>query len=88
MCFKFTGTTSYSEQLKKYQKKTGLQEGVVCGLGKIERRRAVSVAVMEISISSAARWVPWSGKKSPVLLNGRDRTSFASFDFFRIRRRP
>jgi len=45
---KFTGTTSYSEQLKKYQKKTGLQEGVVCGLGRIEQR-AVSVAVMEFN---------------------------------------
>jgi len=45
---KFTGTTSYSEQLKKYQKKTGLQEGVVCGLGRIEER-PVSVAVMEFN---------------------------------------
>jgi acetyl-CoA carboxylase carboxyl transferase subunit beta len=45
---KFTGATSYSEQLKKYQKKTGLKEGVVCGLGKIEGR-AVSVAVMEFN---------------------------------------
>ena len=45
---KFTGATSYSEQLKKYQKKTGLKEGVVCGLGKIEQY-AVSVAVMEFN---------------------------------------
>jgi acetyl-CoA carboxylase carboxyl transferase subunit beta len=45
---KFTGATSYSEQLKKYQKKTGLKEGVVCGLGKIEQR-PVSVAVMEFN---------------------------------------
>src|SRR5476649_1253437 len=45
---KFTGATSYSEQLKKYQKKTGLKEGVVCGLGKIEGR-GVSVAVMEFN---------------------------------------
>jgi acetyl-CoA carboxylase carboxyl transferase subunit beta len=45
---KFTGTTSYSDQLKKYQKKTGLKEGVVTGLGKIEGH-AVSVAVMEFN---------------------------------------
>jgi acetyl-CoA carboxylase carboxyl transferase subunit beta len=44
----FTGATSYSEQLKKYQKKTGLKEGVVSGLGKIENH-AVSVAVMEFN---------------------------------------
>jgi acetyl-CoA carboxylase carboxyl transferase subunit beta len=34
--------------LKKYQKKTGLKEGVVCGLGKIEGH-GVSVAVMEFN---------------------------------------
>jgi acetyl-CoA carboxylase carboxyl transferase subunit beta len=45
---KFTGATSYSEQLKKYQKKTGLKEGVVSGLGKIEGH-GVSVAVMEFN---------------------------------------
>lgn len=43
---KFTGTTSYSDQLKKYQKKTGLKEGVVCGTGRIEDHE-VSLAVME-----------------------------------------
>jgi acetyl-CoA carboxylase carboxyl transferase subunit beta len=45
---KFTGATSYSDQLKKYQKKTGLKEGVVCGLGRIEQH-PVSVAVMEFN---------------------------------------
>jgi len=45
---KFTGANSYSDQLKKYQKKTGLKEGVVCGLGKIEQH-PVSVAVMEFN---------------------------------------
>jgi acetyl-CoA carboxylase carboxyl transferase subunit beta len=45
---KFTGATSYSDQLKKYQKKTGLKEGVVSGLGKIDGH-AVSVAVMEFN---------------------------------------
>ena len=44
----FTGANSYSEQLKKYQKKTGLNEGVVCGIGKIEEQ-PVSVAVMEFN---------------------------------------
>jgi len=45
---KFTGATSYAEQLKKYQKKTGLKEGVISGLGKIEGH-GVSVAVMEFN---------------------------------------
>jgi acetyl-CoA carboxylase carboxyl transferase subunit beta len=45
---KFTGASSYSDQLKKYQKKTGLQEGVVCGVGRLEER-PISVAVMEFN---------------------------------------
>jgi acetyl-CoA carboxylase carboxyl transferase subunit beta len=45
---KFTGASSYAEQLRKYQKKTGLNEGVVCGLGRIEDH-PVSVAVMEFA---------------------------------------
>jgi acetyl-CoA carboxylase carboxyl transferase subunit beta len=45
---KFTGTTSYSDQLAKYEKKTGLKDGIVCGLGKIEGH-AVSVAVMDFN---------------------------------------
>ena len=44
----FTGATSYADQLKKYQKKTGLKEGVVCGLGRIEQT-SVSVAVMDFN---------------------------------------
>jgi len=45
---KFTGASSYSEQLKKYQKKTGLKEGAVCGVGKIEEH-PVSIAVMDFN---------------------------------------
>jgi acetyl-CoA carboxylase carboxyl transferase subunit beta len=45
---KFTGATSYSDQLKKYRKKTGLNEGVVTGLGKIEEK-SVSIAVMDFN---------------------------------------
>jgi acetyl-CoA carboxylase carboxyl transferase subunit beta len=45
---KFTGSTSYADQLAKYEKKTGLKEGVVCGVGKIEGH-AVSVAVMDFN---------------------------------------
>jgi len=44
---KFTGASSYADQLKKYQKKAGLREGV-CGLGKIEGR-PVSLALMEFN---------------------------------------
>ena len=45
---KFTGVTSYPEQLKKYRKQTGLKDGVVCGLGRIEER-PISIAVMEFN---------------------------------------
>jgi acetyl-CoA carboxylase carboxyl transferase subunit beta len=45
---KFTGATSYSDQLKKYRKKTGLNEGVLTGMGRIEER-PVSVAAMEFN---------------------------------------
>jgi acetyl-CoA carboxylase carboxyl transferase subunit beta len=45
---KFTGANSYSEQLKKYQKKTGLKDGSICGLGKLDGR-TISVAVMEFN---------------------------------------
>jgi acetyl-CoA carboxylase carboxyl transferase subunit beta len=45
---KFTGANSYSEQLKKYQKNTGLKDGAVCGMGKLEGR-TISVAVMEFA---------------------------------------
>jgi acetyl-CoA carboxylase carboxyl transferase subunit beta len=45
---KFVSTSSYKEQPKKSQKKTGLKEGVVCGLGSIEEK-PVSVAVMEFN---------------------------------------
>jgi acetyl-CoA carboxylase carboxyl transferase subunit beta len=45
---KFTGATSYIDRLKTYQKKTGLNDAVVSGLGKIEERR-VSLAVMDFN---------------------------------------
>ena len=45
---KFTGASSYSDQLKKYRRNTGMNEGVICGLGRLEER-PVSVAVMEFN---------------------------------------
>ena len=44
---KFTGANSYSEQLKKYQKKTGLKER--SSTASADRGPAVSVAVMEFN---------------------------------------
>lgn len=49
---KFTGATSYVDRLKTYQKKTGLNDAVVSGLGKIEGQ-AVSVAVMDFNFLAA-----------------------------------
>ncbi len=45
---KFTGAKSYSDQIAKYQEKTGLKDAVVSGLGTIEERK-VSLAVMDFS---------------------------------------
>jgi acetyl-CoA carboxylase carboxyl transferase subunit beta len=45
---KFTGTTSYGERLKHYQKKTGLKDAVVSGLGEIEKI-PLSLAVMDFA---------------------------------------
>jgi acetyl-CoA carboxylase carboxyl transferase subunit beta len=45
---KFTGATSYPEQLKKYRKQTGLKDGVVSGVGRLEER-PISIAVMEFN---------------------------------------
>ena len=49
---KFTGMASYTERLKTYQKKTGLKDAVICGLGKIEDQR-VSIAVMDFNFIAA-----------------------------------
>src|SRR5262245_51787129 len=43
---KFTGMASYTERLKTYQKKTGLKDAVLTGLGAIEQQ-PVAIAVMD-----------------------------------------
>ncbi len=49
---KFTGMASYTDRLKSYQKKTGLKDAVISGLGKIEDQR-VSIAVMDFNFIAA-----------------------------------
>jgi acetyl-CoA carboxylase carboxyl transferase subunit beta len=49
----FTGAASYVERIKTYQKKTGLKDAVISGLGKIEGQR-VSIAVMDFSFLGAS----------------------------------
>jgi acetyl-CoA carboxylase carboxyl transferase subunit beta len=44
----FTGVTAYTERLKSYQKKTGLKDAAISGLGAIETI-PVSIAVMEFN---------------------------------------
>ncbi len=44
----FTGVASYTERLKHYKKKSGLNDAVISGLGSIEGK-PVSIAVMEFS---------------------------------------
>jgi acetyl-CoA carboxylase carboxyl transferase subunit beta len=49
---KFTGMASYTERLKSYQKKTGLKDAVISGVGRIEEQR-VSIAVMDFNFIAA-----------------------------------
>jgi acetyl-CoA carboxylase carboxyl transferase subunit beta len=49
---KFTGMASYTDRLKSYQKKTGLKDAVLTGVGKIEGQR-VAIAVMDFNFIAA-----------------------------------
>jgi len=49
---KFTGMASYTDRLKSYQKKTGLKDAVISGLGAIDGQR-VSIAVMDFNFIAA-----------------------------------
>ena len=70
---KFTGASSYADQLKKYQKKTGLKEGAVCGLGKIEER-PVSVAVMEFNFIGGSMGSAMGEKITRAIERGTERS--------------
>jgi acetyl-CoA carboxylase carboxyl transferase subunit beta len=49
---KFTGQASYTERLKTYQKKTGLKDAVITGVGTIEGLK-LGVAVMDFNFIAA-----------------------------------
>ncbi len=49
---KFTGMASYTDRLKSYQKKTGLKDAVISGVGVIDEQR-VSIAVMDFNFIAA-----------------------------------
>src|SRR4051812_30724978 len=49
---KFTGMASYSERLKTYQKKTGLNDAVITGVGKIDGQ-PLAIAVMDFNFIAA-----------------------------------
>ena len=49
---KFTGQASYTDRLRAYQKKTGLKDAVITGLGKIDLKR-VAIAVMDFNFIAA-----------------------------------
>ena len=69
---KFTGANSYADQLKKYQKKTGLKEGVVCGLGRIDER-PVSLAVMEFNFIGGSMGSAMGEKITRAIERGTER---------------
>lgn len=49
----FVDSVAYTDRLKRYQKNSGLEEGVVCGVGTIESIR-VSLAVMDFRFSAGS----------------------------------
>ncbi|MDB6173915.1 MAG: accD [Chthoniobacteraceae bacterium] len=49
---KFTGMASYTDRLKSYQRKTGLKDAVITGIGAIEGR-GVAIAVMDFNFIAA-----------------------------------
>ena len=49
---KFTGMASYTDRLKSYQKKTGLKDAVLSGLGKMDGQR-LGIAVMDFNFLAA-----------------------------------
>ncbi len=49
---KFTGMASYTERLKSYQKKTGLKDAVITGIGKIDAQ-PLALAVMDFNFIAA-----------------------------------
>ena len=49
---KFTGMASYTDRLKSYQKKTGLKDAVITGLGKIDEQ-LLAIAVMDFNFIAA-----------------------------------
>ncbi len=49
---KFTGQASYTDRLRSYQKKTGLRDAVLTGLGRLEDR-AIALAVMDFNFIAA-----------------------------------
>ena len=49
---KFTGMASYTERLKSYQKKTGLKDAVITGIGRIDDQPLI-LAVMDFNFIAA-----------------------------------
>ncbi len=49
---KFTGMASYTDRLKSYQKKTGLKDAVITGVGKIDEQ-PLALAVMDFNFIAA-----------------------------------
>ena len=49
---KFTGMASYTDRLRSYQKKTGLKDAVITGVGQLYGRR-VALAVMDFDFIAA-----------------------------------
>lgn len=49
---KFKGMASYTDRLKNYQKKTGLKDAIITGIGKIETQ-SVAIAVMDFEFIAA-----------------------------------
>ena len=70
---KFTGMASYTERLKSYQKKTGLKDAVITGLGKIDDL-PLALAVMDFNFIAATMGSVVGEKLTRIIERGtRDR---------------
>jgi acetyl-CoA carboxylase carboxyl transferase subunit beta len=49
---KFTGQASYTDRLKTYQRKTGMKDAVITGLGSLEGRK-LAIAVLDFNFIAA-----------------------------------
>ena len=70
---KFTGQASYTDRLKTYQKKTGMKDAVITGLGALDGKR-LAIAVLDFNFIAATMGSVVGEKLTRIIERGtRDR---------------